>query len=289
MLFMSFHSTLIKSTRVLVSLLAVFLCSAISTSVNPISDSLSTSQAHAQKRGRKGKKKKKNFIPKNRKLSRSLDKKMLNNKYGLIGIRMHANFANIDADRKDDPFIKDPSRGAGFGFGMTLDKAFNRIFGVRGEVLYQNKNFSADGVVDYNLSQSSRLATSSYLDYLEVPLMMVVRFGHGQLLRPYVAGGVYGAALISTEGEQKDEGTLEEPRRPFTTFDYGFTGAVGTYFVLAPGAGFISAELRYSQGMANIADVDVEAENKENTNNKTPLSRQQYYMNNWALMIGYYF
>jgi hypothetical protein len=41
--------------------------------------------------------------------------------------------------------------------------------------------------------------------------------------------------------------------------------------------------------MVNIVDVDVEAENKENTNNKTPLSRQQYYMNNWALMIGYYF
>ena len=266
----------------------MLLCTTLSAQISSFSDISSVSQAHAQKRG-KGKKKR--FLPKNRKLARSLDKKMLNNKYGLVGIRMHANFANIDAEREDDPFIKNPSRGAGFGFGITLDKAFNRIFGVRGEFLYQNKNFSADGVVDYNLSQagSSPLATSSYLDYIEVPLMMVVRFGHGQLLRPYVAGGVYGAALISTEGEQKGEGSLEDPRRPFTTFDYGFTGAVGTYFVLAPGAGFLSAELRYSQGMANIADVDVEAEAKENTTNKTPLSRQQYYMNNWALMVGYYF
>ena len=119
--------------------------------------------------------------------------------------------------------------------------------------------------------------------------MMVIRFGHGSLIRPYVAGGVYGAALLSTEAEQEDEGTLDEPRRPFTTFDYGVTFAAGTYFVLAPGAGFISAELRYSQGMANIADVDVEAEKNENTTNKKPLTRQQYNINNLALMIGYYF
>jgi len=252
------------------------------------SDTLLVSQAHAQAK-EKAKKKKKKFIAKKKRLSRTLDKKMRKSPYGLIGIRIHANFANIDAAKTDDPFIKDPSRGAGLGFGVTLDKGLNRIFGIRGELLYQNKNFSAEGVVDYNLSQSRTLSTSSYLDYLEVPLMMVVRFGHGQLLRPYVAGGVYGAALISTEGEQKDEGSLEDPRRPFTTFDYGFTGAIGTYFVFAPESGFISAELRYSQGMANIADVDVEADAKENATNKTPLSRQQYYMNNFALMVGYYF
>lgn len=223
--------------------------------------------------------------------NQELDKKMRTNEFGLIGIRFHGNFANLEVARESDPFIKNPSRGASFGFGVTLDKALNRIFAFRAEVLYQNKNFSSTGQVNYNLTQQKRLSTNTYLDYLEVPLMMVFRFNHGKKIRPYGAFGVYGAALVQADGEQDGEGQLEDARRPFSTFDYGIVAAAGSYFVLGRGNGALSAELRYSQGMANIADTGVEADEKQeqNASNKTPLARQEYNINNFSLMVAYYF
>lgn len=247
---------------------------------------LTFTAAHAQK-----KKKKRGMSSQTRKQARSLDRKMRQNEFGLIGIRFHGNFANLEVSKNNDPFIKDPNRGASFGFGITADKAMNRIFGFRAEVLYQNKNFSSTGQVDYNLAQQKRISTNSYLDYLEVPLMMVFRFNHGSVIRPYGFFGVYGAALIQADGEQEGEGRLSEPRRPFSTFDYGFVFGGGSYFTLGKGSGALSAELRYSQGMANIADTDVKADEdqEQNVSNKTPLERQEYYINNFSLMIGYYF
>ena len=254
-----------------------------------VTSSLST--AHAQKRNKKRGKKKRG--KKTRQLANSLDRKMINSPYGLIGIRAHMNTMNVSPTKTSDPFIKDPSRGVGFGFGLTIDKALNRVFGVRADVLYQNKNFSAQGKTNFDLTQNTTRETSLYLDYIEVPLMMVVRFMDGQLIRPYALFGGYGAALLTADGEQEEEGALDEPRRPFSTFDAGLVFGVGSYFVLAPGAGFLSAELRYTQGMVNIADTDVEAKNEEKAQsanlNKTPLSRQTYNTSNFMIMVGYYF
>jgi hypothetical protein len=177
----------------------------------------------------------------------------------------------------------------GIGFGLTVDKAVNRIFGVRGEILYQNKNFSARGKSDFKLGRSVKSAdTSIYLDYLEVPLMMVIRLFEGKLIRPYIGAGVYGAFRIWSEAEQTD-GFLNESSRPFGYFDAGLVLSAGSYFVFAHDYGFLSAELRYSQGLLNVANTGVEAVKGEEVNNKTPLERQIYNMNNLSLMVAYYF
>ncbi len=226
-----------------------------------------------------------------KKQARRLDRQMQNNKYGLFGLRIHGNFAVIDSTRSSDPFVRDPSRGSSVGFGVTFDKGLNDIMSLRLDALYQNKNFSAEGRSNYNLAVNTMKETSTYMDFIEVPIMLVARFMRGQLIRPYIAGGVYGAMLLSVDGEQVDDGVLDEARRPFSTFDYGFVLAGGSYFVLSKGAGFLSAELRYSQGMANIADTDVETTETEAVayGNPKPLSRQTYNINNLSLMIGYYF
>lgn len=226
-----------------------------------------------------------------RKGAKRLDKKMKKSTYGLFGIRVHGNFANLDTAQSSDPFIRDPSRGASVGFGVTFDKGLNNLMSLRLDVLYQNKNFSSDGLNNYNLAINGRSQTNTYMDFIEVPIMLVARFMHGQFIRPYVGAGLYGAALVTVEGDQEDGGALDDARRPFSLFDYGFVLSGGTYFVLAKGAGFLSAELRYSRGLANIADTDVEATKDEQASTGTaqPLSRQQYNMNNLSLMLGYYF
>ena len=138
---------------------------------------------------------------------------------------------------------------------------------------------------------NGRTETNTYMDFIEVPIMLVARFMHGQFIRPFIAGGVYGAVLLNVDGDQEGEGALDEARRPFSSFDYGFVLSGGAYFVLAKGAGFLSAELRYSRGLANMADTSLTATKSEesSTGVAEPLARQQYNMNNLSLMVGYYF
>lgn len=270
------------------------MISALSSSdagvIQGLSEASWVTDAHAQRNKRKRRNARANGQNRpGRRGARRLDRKMLENPYGLIGIRAHMNFANLSVSKDKDPFLDDPSRGFGFGFGITADKAFNRIFGVRLDVLYQNKNFSAQGKPNFNLGDSKTRNTSMYLDYLEVPLMMVIRFMDNRRIRPYALFGAYAAMLLSTQGEQEEEGALDDPRRPFSTFDAGLVFGAGSYFVLPPGMGFLSAELRYTQGSVNVADTGVEAEMGEMTANNTPLSRQSYINNNLMLMVGYYF
>jgi hypothetical protein len=247
-----------------------------------------SAQAQNKQKKKKKKRKKRQAATRLRRQASGLDQGMRRG-YGLIGLRLQTNFVNLSTGRENDPFIQDPSRGIGMGFGLSIDRAFNRIFGVRAEVMYQNKNFSAQGKVDYNLDSSSRSDTSTYLDYLEVPLMMVVRLRHGELIRPYVVGGIYGSFLITSDAEQEGEGTLSNARRPFSSFDAGLVFGVGSYFVLGRDMGYLSAELRYSHGMVNIADTGIEAEDGEMTDNRTPLTRQTYNTSNVTLSVGYHF
>ena len=228
---------------------------------------------------------------KKRKQANRLDKQMLNSKYGLFGIRLHGNFAILDVTRESDPFMRDPSRGSSIGFGITFDKGLNELMSIRLEGLYQNKNFSAKGVNNYNLAITDRKETNTYMDFIEVPVMLVARFMKGELFRPFVAAGVYGAMLLPVEAEQDGVGAIDDPRRPFSTFDYGFVLSGGSYFVLSKGAGYLSAELRYSRGLANLADTGVEKNDDEISSmwGDTPLSRQTYNMNNLSLMVAYYF
>ena len=227
-------------------------------------------------------------------LAQRLDKKMTESQFGLFGVRLHANFASLSAERSNDPFMKDPGSGANVGFGVVFDKAFNRLIGVRAEALFQKKSFSASAVPNYNLATDKGfIDTRTTLNFIEIPIMAVARFRFGEFIRPYAAGGVYGSMLLYSDGDQEDEGMLDEPRRPFSTFDYGLVFAGGAYFVLAEGFGYLSAELRYSRGFANLADQDVTATKEEKAEGtkfgNTPLARQQYFMHNVSLMVGYYF
>ena len=229
---------------------------------------------------------------KRQKGAKRLDKQLKKAQYGLFGIRLHLNSANLDASREKDPFVQNPERNLGFGFGVTFDKGLNNLMSVRVDALYQNKNFSAKGKSDYNLAVNDSLTTSTYMDFIEIPVMLTARFMHGQLIRPFFAGGFYGAMrLPSTTAEQDGQGSVDEAGRPFGFFDYGFVLAGGSYFVLQKGAGFLSAEIRYSQGMANIADTGIEANQSEQNNGAAaePLKRQEYNINNLSVMMAYYF
>lgn len=227
----------------------------------------------------KKKKKRKNS---KRAASKRLDKKMKGSKYGLIGVRVGPNFASLSTAKSKDGVVESPESSVGVGFGVTADFGINDLFAFRVEGLYQNKNLSHRSLQDYTRGDTL-LDSNTYLDYVEVPVMGVVRFMRGSFVRPYVAGGMYGAVLVNADGDHNDKGQNKDPRKPFTTFDYGWVAAAGSYFVLAKGMGFLGAELRYSSGLANIADVT------QKFNDDTPLESQSYTLSNFSILVTYYF
>ena len=222
-------------------------------------------------------------------LAKQLDRRLMGKTgsgFGLIGAKLNLQWAGFSANLENakDPLINDPSAMTAFGFGVTLDRSINHYVGFRAEALYQNKNVSHDSPVNYELKMANaRVKSETYLDYVEVPVGVLVRFMPGHIIQPYTSVGMYGAILVNTDGTQEGFGSTEDARVPFSTFDYGWYLSAGSYFVLAEGAGFLSAELKYSGGLANIADTGVEI------NGQTPLKSQTYTSGNFSLSVSYYF
>lgn len=224
--------------------------------------------------------------------AQKLQKKMRSNKYGALGMRVGVNFAGLDQS-KNDQLISNPSSSAGLGLGIVFDKALNEVAGFRVEALYQNKNFTHKSVGQYDLGSGLTLdndavKTETFLDYVEIPLLFVVRLNPGKQLRPFLNGGFYGAALVNTSGVHEGEGENKESRLPFSSFDYGWVAGAGAYFAVAGDAGAVSFELRYSQSLANIADNDVEI-SKADGSKITPLDKSIYGLGNFSLLLSYYF
>ena len=235
--------------------------------------------------------KRKKAARKEKKNSARLDKKMRKDLF--VGVKLGLNLASISTD-SDDKVLGETSVHPGFGFGLAIDKAFNDYVGIRAEGLWQNKNFSHSSRKNYNL-EGSKLDTTTYLDYLEVPIMAVIRFNKGDSIRPFITFGGFFSALIFSDGLQKEK-EMATARKPFFAFDGGYVIGAGTYFVLPPGAGFLSLELRYTGGMVNVADNNEEFYN-DNTKEDRPdsekgqelLEESIYSTNNFSFILGYYF
>lgn len=230
------------------------------------------------KKGKKGKKGKQ---------SMRLDKKMKTGYF--IGVKIGLNLSWVGTD-DEDTILGETDTYPGLGFGLSIGHAFNDYVGVRAEALWLNKNFSHSSTKNYNLG-GDRLDTTTYLDYLEIPLLAVIRFNKGAKIRPFITIGGFFSALVMSDGIQKGK-TMSEARKPFFAFDGGFIIGGGTYFVLPPGAGYLSVELRYTGGMVNIADNGEEffTDNEEEKGDaQEKLKDAIYSMNNFGLFLGYYF
>lgn len=220
-------------------------------------------------------------------LAKQLDRRLMGKSgIGLIGAKVNLQWAafSTELENEKDPLLNDPSSMYSFGFGVTLDRSINRYVGVRAEALYQNKNFTHDSPANYDLkTATTKVKSETYLDYIEIPVGVLVRLMPGHIIQPYTSIGMYGAMLVNASGKHEGQGTNENPFKPFSFFDYGWYLSGGSYFVLAEGAGFIGAELKYSRGLANMADTGVEIDGK------TPLKSQVYTSDNFLLSVSYYF
>ena len=189
-------------------------------------------------------------------------------KGGLAGIRLGFTMSWLNATREADPFLQDPGVGVGFHGGVTYDRAFNKIFGIRLGGNFSQRSFSHRSVSNhgydedrevYTISEDSKYEESeTTLNTLEIPFSLQFRFNHGSKMRPFAYLGGYASMLFVANGTHEESGNNDEARAPFSSLDAGWLLGGGVYWVLPPGSGFLSTDLRLSGSLGNIADTDME-------------------------------
>ncbi len=85
--------------------------------------------------------------------------------------------------------------------------------------------------------------------YIQVPVLVKLDIVPAGPVRPFLAGGGYGAYLIKAEGVMGG-GVPEDMTVNYERYDYGIIGGVGLAFKL-PGIS-LSVEGRYNYGLMNI-------------------------------------
>jgi len=158
----------------------------------------------------------------------------------------------------------------GFLAGLQIDRHFDDMWGISAELLYDQKgtqvnyNESFTIVAPKNLEGPyTQTGTSDLtLNYLEVSLLLKVRFGSGDL-RPYVFAGPSLGLFLS--GKQQDNisytesgssGTLDTtrsiPGSDTKTFDASIVGGAGAELKLGSDQ-IIFVDAAYAYGFTNIA------------------------------------
>lgn len=149
----------------------------------------------------------------------------------------------------------DPTSNPGFAFALAYIHPINKMFGIEANVGFTQQGF--------NLSSTGALNTKNELDlrlgYLQIPVLArvsspgyEVKF-HGEA-GPYIGAALAGSGTLETTLNGRTS-TLDQDiafDKDFKRLDYGlmFGGGVG----VRAGDGFVTLNVRYALGLANIAD-----------------------------------
>jgi len=161
-----------------------------------------------------------------------------------VGIKGGLNLSNLSFGDE----VTDNNMRFGYHFGGYLHLPVSDGFGFQPEVLYSTKGASAD--YEYDVLGIQGEGSSSFnLNYLDVPLLGVFKFGDVAEIHlgPYI--GFLMNSSVSTEGDLGD-GQEDLDRDNFKSVDFGLAGGLAFNFsALQLGA-------RYNYGLQKIENSD---------------------------------
>lgn len=169
-----------------------------------------------------------------------------------LGLKGGLTFSNISVD---DDEGTDFGNLTGFGGGAFLRIPLGRV-ALQPEVLYLRKGTTASG------GDLDDVELEVRLDYVEIPLLLMIPFGTGEGVSPYLLGG--GAIAFEAGCEfgldaggvslniDCDEGEEEDVEFQRKSFDYG--AVIGAGIQVPVGAGAFLVEGRYTFGLADLND-----------------------------------
>jgi len=186
-----------------------------------------------------------------------------------VGAKLGVNLSGVNTSTQISPEEVTkllPGICGGFVFDYTPDH-----IGIVAEALYSQKGYNVkaksklnDGTTDVETN------FSLHLNYIEVPLMLKIKFGHAFIVAgPYMAYAMDGKEIVTmtVDGKKLLEEQMEEQgQRPsndvfkgaefngdnvtFSRTDYGINIGAGAEFLM------FFAEARYGLGLSNVSNFE---------------------------------
>lgn len=156
---------------------------------------------------------------------------------------------------------KNYSPRTGIHFGLNADLPFGKSgnFTFQPNVLFYHKGRKYNEIMDTTFSDTLNLKRSEFLNYVDVPLNLVVKFRLGKTVKFIIGGGPYFSfffdGYLKTETISKNGAYfVEENLDPevgkgpgkYTTYDYGLNGLAGFEI------GRVTLTANYSRGFNDI-------------------------------------
>ncbi|MDH3733864.1 MAG: PorT family protein [Gemmatimonadota bacterium] len=173
----------------------------------------------------------------------------------LIGVKAGINSSTVSFSDGDEV---DAMSATGFVGGLFAQIGLGEMFAIQPEGLYSSKGFKAD--ID---GEGAQLR----VNYIEIPVLLVARFGDAGGVRPSVFAG----PVISFESkcELKSTGSVafksdcpDVPDEPIETKSTDFGAAFGAGILVPLGGVSLVADARYTLGLTNLTDDDESAKNR---------------------------
>jgi hypothetical protein len=164
-----------------------------------------------------------------------------------IGMKIGYNISSLNMDTIDNLESK-----SGYCFGGFISFSFNDFLGLEPEIMFTTKGAKETLFNPWNIG-----TRTWKLSYLEVPLLLKMKFPVSNIFQPYLYGGPYysiklsGKLDYSTNGKNSEEQNIEFLK----SSDFGLNFGGGLRISIGARAA-ISLDARYSLGLANILDSD---------------------------------
>lgn len=172
----------------------------------------------------------------------------------MIGVKGGINSANVSLDPEDI----DTSARTAFVGGLFAEFGLSDLLAIRPEALYSGKGFKAsEGTQELELK----------LNYIEVPVLLVARFGSSSV-QPVVFAGPVIAFESSCDVSASDTGVsfdsaCEDFDEGISTKSTDFGAAFGAGVEIDLGGFFLLGDARYNLGFTDLdEDEDLSAKNK---------------------------
>lgn len=155
-----------------------------------------------------------------------------------MGIKGGINLSNLYVDNVDDENAR-----VGFNAGFYGQILSNDFIAIQPELLFTTKGSENefDGIIDQTIKFN--------LNYLEVPVLAVIKLGQAAEIHAGAYGGYLLGANVSYSGDLGSGGE-DLDRDHFKTIDYGLVGGFGLNF------GGVQVGTRYNYGLVRLADSD---------------------------------
>ncbi|MEQ8471575.1 MAG: porin family protein [Marinoscillum sp.] len=167
------------------------------------------------------------------------------------GFKGGANFTNLYVDDVDDENMK-----IGFNAGAYFRGEITENFAIQPEFLFTQKGSE--------IQYDNILGSGKYrfnLNYLEVPVLAVIKFGPMNIHAGPYLGFLVGANVKDVDDDGSINDYEELDRDDFNTLDTGISGGIGFDFP----SGILG--IRYNYGFQEIGQEGIAGEATENSKN----------------------